>query len=398
MPVLLPVIYLTFVSLGLPDSALGAAWPSMYGGLGAGVSWVGLVSAIICLGTIASSVASVSVVRWLGTGKTSALSVVMTAAGLMGFSLCTEFWQLCLWAIPYGIGAGAIDAALNSYVAIHYASRHMSWLHCMWGVGASAGPMIVARCLVGSTWNVGFRVLGVIQLVIAAVVTFSLPLWSSAGESAAEKDAESAGPAPASDGDVRPSDASRRELLRMPGVRECLIYFFCYCAFESTCGAWAASYCTLARGVSAGDAAAWAALFYAGITAGRAVSGFLTMRLKDGQLIRLGQALIAVGLVLLLAPLPNAAAMVGLVVCGLGCAPIYPSIIHSTPENFGASNALVLTGLQMAFAYVGSLVMSPLFGVLAEGVSPAIYPFYLAALLAVMALMADAVNRACRRA
>lgn len=394
MPALLPVIYLTFVSLGLPDSALGAAWPSMYGGLGAGVSWVGLVSAIICLGTIVSSVTSVSVVRRLGTGKTSAVSVVMTAAGLMGFSLCTEFWQLCLWAVPYGLGAGAIDAALNSYVAIHYASRHMNWLHCMWGVGASAGPMIVARCLVGSTWNVGFRVLGVIQLVIAAVVTASLPFWNRVGEKVGEKSAGRT----ASDEDVRPSDASRRELLRVPGVRECLICFFCYCAFESTCGAWAASYCTLARGVSAGDAATWASLFYVGITAGRAVSGFLTMRLNDSQLIRLGQALIAVGLVLLLAPLPNAAAMMGLMVCGLGCAPIYPSIIHSTPENFGASNALALTGLQMAFAYVGSLVMSPLFGVLAEGVSLAIYPFYLAALLAVMALMAKAVNRVCRRA
>ena len=271
MPALLPVIYLTFVSLGLPDSALGAAWPSMYGGLGAGVSWVGLVSAIICLGTIASSVASVSVVRRLGTGKTSAVSVVMTAAGLMGFSLCTEFWQLCLWAIPYGIGAGAIDAALNSCVAIHYASRHMSWLHCMWGIGASAGPMIVARCLVGSTWNVGFRVLGVIQLVIAAVVTASLPFWNRVGEKVGEKSAGRA----ASDEDVRASAASRRELLRVPGVRECLFCFFCYCAFESTCGAWAASYCTLERGVSAGDAAAWASLFYVGITAGRAVSGFL---------------------------------------------------------------------------------------------------------------------------
>lgn len=381
---LLPVIYLTFVSLGLPDSALGAAWPSMYGQLGAGVSWVGLVSAIISLGTIVSSVMSVSVVRRLGTGKTSAASVTMTAVGLLGFSACGEFWQLCLWAIPYGIGAGAIDAALNSYVAIHYASRHMSWLHCMWGVGASTGPMIVARCLVGSTWNMGFRVLGVIQLVIAVVVTVSLPLWARAGN---ESQATDAGD------DMQPAGTSRRELLRIPGVRECLVCFFCYCALESTCGAWAASYCSLVRGVSAGDAAAWAALFYVGITAGRAASGFLTMRLQDNQLIRLGQALIAVGLLLVVAPLPNAAAMAGLVVCGLGCAPVYPSIIHSTPANFGEKNALALTGLQMAFAYVGSLAMSPLFGVLAQAVTPAIYPFYLAVLLVVMVFMAESVTR-----
>ena len=294
-----------------------------------------------------------------------------------------------LLAAPCGLGAGGVDAALSNCVAIHYASRHMNWLHCMWGVGASAGPMIVARCLVGSTWNVGFRVLGVTQLVIAAVVTASLPFWNRVGEKVGEKSAGRA----ASDEDVRPSDASRRELLRVPGVRECLICFFCYCAFESTCGAWAASYCTLARGVSAGDAATWASLFYVGITAGRAVSGFLTMRLNDSQLIRLGQALIAVGLVLLLAPLPNAAAMMGLMVCGLGCAPIYPSIIHSTPENFGASNALALTGLQMAFAYVGSTCFPPLFGALAAPLGTSMYPGFLLACLLLAAAAIELADR-----
>ena len=378
---LLPIIYLAFVSLGLPDSALGSAWPSMYVDLGAGVSWVGAVTAIISAGTIVSSVFSVNVVGRLGTARTTAVSVALTAA-LGGFATCGEFWQLCLWAVPYGLGAGAVDAALNSYVAIHYASRHMSWLHCMWGVGASVGPVIMAWRLAGGTWNDGFLTIGAVQAVIAVIMVLSMPLWKREGSKAEAIDKP----------EGRPSK-SRRELLSMPGVREVLICFFCYCALEATCGHWAASYCSLVRDTSAEEAARWASLFYVGITVGRAVSGFLTWRLSDRGLIRLGQGLICVGIMLIAAPLPNACAMVGLVVVGLGCAPVYPSIIHCTPAYFGREFALALTGMQMAFAYVGSLLMSPLFGVVAQWVSPALYPFYLAALLGLMVLMSEALNR-----
>ena len=378
---LLPIIYLAFVSLGLPDSALGSAWPSMYEGLGAGISWVGAVTAIISAGTIVSSVFSVNVVRRLGTARTTAFSVALTAVALIGFATCTEFWQLCLWAVPYGLGAGAVDAALNSYVAIHYASRHMSWLHCMWGVGASAGPVIMAWRLAGGTWNEGFLAIGAIQVVIAVVMVLSMPLWKSGS------------PEPAADKRDAAPAKSRRELLSMPGVREILICFFCYCALEATCGHWAASYCSLVRETSAEEAARWASLFYLGITAGRAVSGFLTWRLSDRGLIRLGQGFICAGIALIAAPLPNTCAMVGLVVVGLGCAPVYPSIIHCTPAYFGREFALALTGMQMAFAYVGSLLMSPLFGVVAQWISPALYPLYLAALLALMVLMSEALNR-----
>ena len=174
---LLPIIYLAFISLGLPDSAIGSAWPTMAPSLGAGISWVGVVTMIISAGTIVSSLMSVRVVERFGTGRVTVMSVVLTAAALMGFSQSQAFWQLCLWAVPYGLGAGAVDAALNAFVAVHYESQHMSWLHCMWGVGASGGPMVMAQCLERSTWSLGFLVLGGIQVGIALVLTLSLPLW-----------------------------------------------------------------------------------------------------------------------------------------------------------------------------------------------------------------------------
>ena len=383
---LLAIIYLTFISLGLPDSALGSAWPSMYGELGAGISWQGVISAIICAGTILSSVFSTSIVRRLGTGRTTTFSVALTAAALLGFSTVHEFWQLCLLAVPYGLGAGAIDAALNSYAAVHFAARHMSWLHCMWGVGASAGPIIMSwRLSGGGTWHDGFASIGAIQLAITVALVASLSLWRrDAAVEGTRGDQPREATAPA---------RSRRELLAIPGVKQTLICFFCYTALESTCGAWAASYGTLARGIDAGAAASWASLFFIGITVGRLASGFLTLRLSDKQLIRLGQALIGAGLVLIALPLPTACATAGLVACGVGCAPIYPSILHGTPGYFGRESALALTGLQMAVAYVGSLVMSPLFGVLAQAVTPALYPAYLGALLVVMVWMAEGVNR-----
>lgn len=404
MPALLPVIYLTFVSLGLPDSALGAAWPSMYGGLGAGVSWVGLVSAIICLGTIASSVASVSVVRRLGTGKTSAVSVVMTAAGLMGFSLCTEFWQLCLWAVPYGLGAGAIDAALNSYVAIHYASRHMSWLHCMWGVGASVGPYIMGYALSqGQGWPWGYRYIAILQVMLTVILVLSLPLWKKRGAIAV---GESTDDTASSDGNAERfgtaegvSVAERKPLgvagvLAIRGAKEILVMFFCYCAVESTAGLWASSYMVMHSGIDKITAASWASLFYVGITVGRALSGFLTMRFKDPVMIRLGQVLVFAGILTMFVPLPHhLGVVVGLVVIGFGCAPIYPCVIHSTPAYFGEDKSQAIVGVQMACAYVGSLLMPPLFGIIAQYVTISLYPWYLLVLLVLMVAMHERLRK-----
>ncbi len=382
---LLPIIYLAFISLGLPDSALGSAWPVMGPSLGAGLSWVGIVTMIISAGTIVSSLMSVRVVERFGTGKVTVASVALTALALLGFSISGEFWQLLLWAIPYGLGAGAVDAALNAFVAVHYESQHMSWLHCMWGVGASGGPMIMSACLGIGTWGDGFRALGAIQLAIVVVLTLSLPLW---------RDRKLPHGTWESEGEAVPAARSRRELLRIDGVIAVLICFFCYCALEGTCGSWAASYCTLEAGIPAETAASWASLFFIGITIGRLASGFLSFRVSDEGMIRLGQLLVAAGLVFFFVPWARDFLAAGFVLLGLGCAPIYPSIIHATPRRFGDDVALELTGMQMAFAYIGSLAMSPLFGVIAQAIDISLYPVYLAALLAVMVVAAEKVNRA----
>ena len=380
---LLPVIYLAFISLGLPDSLLGSAWPSMVGQLGADLSWAGIVSMIISTGTIVSSLCSERLNARLGTGGVTAVSVLLTAAALFGFSTCTRFWQLCVWAVPYGLGAGSVDAALNAYVSLHYKSRHMSWLHCMWGVGASVGPVIMGRALAGGSWQGGYRIISLIQFGLTAVLLLSLPLWKRP-----EKTPEGA--------DYTPEHRTLPQLLRMPGVPQVLLCFFCYCALESTAGMWAASYCTLVRGIDAGTAAGWASTFYLGITIGRGVCGFLTIKINDQNMIRLGQVLIALGVVLVLLPAGQGVLFAGLVTIGLGCAPVYPSIIHETPANFGREVSLAMTGIQMAFAYVGSCLMPPLFGLLAQYVTPALYPWFLAALLALMFAMAESLHRRTR--
>ncbi len=372
---LLAVIYLSFISLGLPDALLGSAWPSIYPQFGVPVSYAGLLSIIISLGTIVSSLQSDRLTRRLGTGKVTAISVAITAAALFGFSVSRSFWILCLWAIPYGLGAGSVDASLNNYVALHYKSRHMSWLHCMWGVGASAGPYIMGFVLErGMEWNNGYRIISVVQAVLTAVLLFSLPLWKKGGEMG---------------GDRQPAGRalSLGEIFRIPGALQIIACFFCYCALEQTTGLWASSYMTLYRGISAETAASFTGMFYIGITAGRALSGFITMRFSDTQMIRMGQAVIGAGVLTMLLPFGKSPLLIGLVLIGLGCAPIYPCIIHSTPSLFGADRSQAIIGVQMASAYVGSCLMPPLFGLLARAVSVSLFPWYLLAVLAVMAVM-----------
>lgn len=382
---LLAVIYISFISLGLPDSLLGAAWPAMYGELGVPVSYAGAISMIIALGTIVSSLQSDRLTRRLGAGRVTAISVAMTALALFGFSVSHSFWLLCLWAVPYGLGAGSVDAALNNYVALHYASRHMSWLHCMWGVGASLGPYIMAYALTGGQgWQMGYRYISLLQTGLTLILVASLPLWKLHGTPAEE---------------AREAQAlTLGKLLRIPGAKAVMVTFFCYCAIENTAGLWASSYLTLHKGIAPETAAGFASLFFIGITVGRALSGFLTIRLKDRQMIRLGTGLIAAGIVTLLLPLGEGAALVGLILVGLGCAPIYPCIIHSTPENFGAARSQAMIGVQMASAYVGTCLMPPLFGLLAAHISVSLFPIYLAALLLLMGMMHEALVRICGRA
>ena len=378
---LLPIIYLAFISLGLPDSLLGSAWPSMYPLLGVPVSYAGILSMIISFGTIVSSLNSDRLTRALGAGRVTAISVGMTAAALFGFSVSTQFWMLCLWAVPYGLGAGSVDAALNNYVALHYESRHMSWLHCMWGIGTMVSPMVMGRVLAGGgPWTAGYRYIALFQIALTAVLFLSLPLWQKRTDETAE-------------GGTAPQALSLGQVFRLPGAKEVMLCFFCYCALETTAGLWASSYLTLTRGVAADTAASFASLFYIGITAGRAACGFLTLKLSDTQVIRLGQGVLAVGVAALLVPGPQLLALAGLVLVGVGCAPIYPSIIHATPDHFGADRSQAVIGIQMASAYVGNLVMPPLFGLLANNITPALFPFYLLALLVLMVFMHEQLVR-----
>ena len=380
---LLLIIYLSFISLGLPDALLGAAWPSMYRELHVSISYAGAISMIIAFGTIISSLQSDRLTRKLGTGKVTAISVAMTAVALFGFSTSHSFVALCLWAIPYGLGAGSVDASLNNYVALHYESKHMSWLHCMWGIGAAAGPYIMGYVLTnGRSWNSGYRVISVLQIVLTMILIFSLPLWKNRPEIIDDNGQE-----------VSAKALSLREVIRIPGAKEIMVCFFCYCALEQTAGLWASSYLSLYKGVSAETAATFASMFYIGITIGRALSGFVTMKLNDVQMIRLGQVLIAVGILIMFLPFGQTLSLVGLIVIGLGCAPIYPCIIHSTPTHFGADKSQAIIGIQMASAYVGTLLMPPVFGLIANHITVALLPVYLFIILILMFVMHEALAK-----
>ena len=373
---LLVIIYLSFISLGLPDSLLGAAWPSMYPKLGVPISYAGAISMIIALGTVISSLQSDRLTRKLGTGKVTAISVATTALALFGFSVSRSFWMLCLWAIPYGLGAGSVDASLNNYVALHYESKHMSWLHCMWGIGATVGPYIMGWALTGGLgWNRGYRIISLLQIGLTAILIFSLPLWKGRPQPADGASAEATGP------------LSLRQIVRIPGVREVMLCFFGYCSVEQTAGLWAASYLTLYRGVAPETAASFASLFFLGITVGRALSGFITLKLDDVKMVRLGLGIILLGVLIMLLPLGQTISLAGLILIGLGCAPIYPCLIHSTPAHFGSDRSQAIIGVQMASAYVGTCLMPPVFGLIAGALSTALLPVYLLLFLLLMSWM-----------
>lgn len=373
---LLVIIYISFISLGLPDSLLGSAWPTIYPEIGVPVSYAGIISMIIALGTVISSLQSDRLTRRLGTGKVTAISVAMTAAALFGFSISHSFWLLCLWAIPYGLGAGSVDASLNNYVALHYESRHMSWLHCFWGIGATLGPYIMGYALTrGMPWNSGYRIISILQIVLTAILVFSLPLWKKRPDEETSGEGRSSKP------------LKLKDVVRIPGAKEIMICFFCYCSLEQTAGLWASSYLTLYKGVPADTAATFASLFFLGITIGRALSGFVTMKLNDVRMVRLGQGIIGIGILVMLLPMGRTLSLIGLILIGLGCAPVYPCMIHSTPAHFGADKSQAIIGVQMASAYVGTCLMPPLFGLVAQHVSASLLPGYLCFFLVLMTFM-----------
>lgn len=375
---LLALIYLAFISLGLPDSLLGAGWPVMHTELGVSVSFMGIISMVISGGTIVSSLLSDKLTHKFGTRTVTVASVLLTVAALFGFSFSGSFSMLIIFAVPYGLGAGAIDAALNNYVALHYKAKHMSWLHCFWGVGAIISPFIMSFALKNLNWNSGYRIVGFIQLAIALLLLVTLPVWKiNKTESTADT-----------------KRVGLTAALKIKGVPFLLIGFFAYCAAEATAMYWASTYFTEVKGISGDRAASFAALFYIGITLGRFASGFITERLGDRRMILLGTGILACGIMTLLIPVQSyVTAFAAFLVIGFGCAPIYPCIIHSTPANFGAENSGAIIGIQMASAYVGSTFIPPLFGLLGNAVGFSVMPVYLLAFFALMIIMTEATFR-----
>ena len=373
MMFLLGIIYLSFISLGLPDALLGSAWPNIYLEFEVPVSYAGIISMIIAVGTVISSLSSDRLTKKYGTGKVTALSVGTTALALFGFSISHNFISLCLWAIPYGLGAGSVDASLNNYVALHFSSKHMSWLHCMWGIGATLGPYIMGLVLTNNKpWNDGYRIISILQVILTIILITSLGKWKKQDNTATS---------------TKP--LSLKEILNIPGAKEIMICFFCYSAIEQTSMLWASSYLNLAEGIDAKTAATFASLFCIGITIGRGINGFIAMKLKDEQMIHMGIVIIFIGIVSMFLSY----SLLGFILIGLGCAPIYPCIIHSTPNHFGANNSQAIIGVQMASAYIGTCLMPPLFGSIAKHLSIKLLPIYLLLFLLLMTIMNELLNK-----
>lgn len=373
MMFLLGIIYLSFISLGLPDALLGSAWPNIYPEFEVPVSYAGIISMIIAVGTVISSLLSDRLTKKYGTGKVTALSVGTTTLALFGFSISQNFISLSFWAIPYGLGAGSVDASLNNYVALHFASKHMSWLHCMWGIGATLGPYIMGLVLTNNKpWNDGYRIISILQVILTIILITSLGKWKKQDNTTTSTKA-----------------LSLKEILNIPGAKEIMICFFCYSAIEQTSMLWASSYLNLAEGIDAKTAATFASLFCIGITIGRGINGFIAMKLKDEQMIHMGIVIIFIGIVSMFLSY----SLLGFILIGLGCAPIYPCIIHSTPNHFGANNSQAIIGIQMASAYIGTCLMPPLFGLIARHLSIKLLPIFLLISLMLMTIMNELLNK-----
>lgn len=367
------MIYLSFISLGLPDSMLGSAWPAMNVSLNAPLWGAGLVQMLISFCTIISSLNSAKLIRRFGTGKLTAISVATTALALLGFSLAKNYAFLLLMAVPLGLGAGAVDAGLNNYVALHCEAKHMSWLHCFWGVGTIIGPMILSAVLrVGGSWATGYRAVGLIQCAVSALLFATLGMWKRGNIQQEEYGAKA---------------LSVWEVLSLPGAKAGMVTFLCYCAVESTLGLWGATYISQVRGVDEATAASFGAMFYIGITVGRAISGFMAMKLLPKQMVRVGRALLALGCIFMMIPAGSTLSGIGLVVCGLGCAPIYPNIIQDTPVNYGTENSQAAIGVQMAFAYVGSTFLPSIFGALAGVGGYGLLPYFAIGICVLMTVL-----------
>lgn len=377
LTILLIIIYIAFISLGLPDAILGSAWPLMHTDLNVPISYAGIATMIVSGGTIISSFFSEKMIRKFGTGKVTTISVLLTATGLLGIYFAPSFIWICLLGIPLGIGAGAVDAALNNFVALHYEAKHMNWLHCFWGIGATSGPFIMSLFLLNQNgWRIEYATIGIIQAILVICLFISLPLWRQFETTQKVEEEDDNG-------------IKIKSLLKIPGAKPTLIAFFCYCAVELTTGLWASSYLVVNDGLAVELAAKWASFYYLGITVGRFIAGFLTMKLTNTQMIRIGQTICIIGAILLVLPITSVFKLIGLIFIGLGCAPIYPAMLHETPNRFGKELSQRLMGIQMATAYVGSTLIPPLFGALSKVLGLQMLPYFLLIFLIIMLVSSE---------
>jgi len=382
--VLLAIIYLGFISLGLPDALFGASWPVLQPTLEVPLSFAGIITMTISGGTIIASLFSDKLTSKFGAGLVTSVSVGMTATALLGFSFCTEFWHLFLCAIPLGLGAGAVDAALNNFVALHFASKHMSWLHCFWGIGASISPYIMSFWIAkNQQWYNGYKTVGIIQIVLTVVLFLSLPLWKKINTNNFSDD-----------NDKLPKPKTLTEIFKIKGVKSVLFSFLAFCAVESTAFSWTSSFLVIGKSFSVEQAAKYASLFYLGMTVSRLITGFFADKLGDKKLIRLGYTIAVIGFILMILPFDNKLiCLIGVFIAGFGNGPVYPAVIHSTPQNFGKENSQAVVGVQMAFAYTGSTFMPPIFGLIANHISISLFPVFLLFFIILGALLTENLNR-----
>ena len=361
---LIAVIYLIFISLGLPDSLLGSGWPAMHAAFSVPSSYAGYASMAISFMTIISALLSPIMIKRFHTKWIVIVSIFLTVMGLIGFSISTSYAMLFVFAVPYGMGAGAIDASVNHYVANNYSGSVMNFLHCFYGVGAVISPNIMAVALSKASWNEGYRWTAYIQIFILLICIISLPLWKK-NESDSNKQEEEV--------------AGIREALKRPGVVLTLIAFFAYCSGEATCFLWTSSYFAgVKEGLTDHLIASFGSLIFGGLMLGRLISGFVSNRLGDRMLIRIGIFVEVVGILLVMIPVASfIPAAIGFVIIGTGMGPVYPAIQHMAPTNFGERYSAAVIGLQMASAYIGSTFMPMIFGNIQEKIGIGIMPFYL---------------------
>lgn len=378
---ILIILYMAYISVGISDSLLGSTWPSMYEELNASVSYAGIVSMIIAIGTIVSNLCSFRLIKALGFKRVLEISFVLSALSLVGFSRSSSFMELCICAVPYGLGIGAISNALIKYVSLYYKSQHMSWLHCSWGIGSTAGPFLMGRYLLKDNgWHRGYMAVCMIHITLIVLLFASNQLWSHRGtDENLEKSQRS---------------VSIKEALKITGGKEVLLAFFSYSSVEALTGLWASSYLVLARELNAQKAASITSLFYLGITAGRFFSGFIVNRIGNRNMVRIGQCTALIGVILLALPFKSSLILFGLLLTGIGYAPVYPGMLYATPECFGRDLSQAFMGIQLASAYIGSTFFPPVFGLIAEyGNIKVLYPLILIVLIFLLLFATERANK-----